>query len=282
DIIYLGDSTICSRGKKDSDDRCISEMVRDMLPRYSLGRVTHEAYQMDLYLEFCKYICRQKNHPSIIIIPINMRSFAPGWDMKPQFQFEKETIILRGGLKRVLMSAFYKPLVLFKYNFFSINMKQYKNTPVFDGDKQVGLVKDFTNRSFLKLSRENIKKSTLFYYMYSLNKKHRKILSMMEAARLLSRKNIKAVFYIAPIDCETGEKCFPGRFTRRLEENTRLIGSLLAEENTEVLDLSNSLKANAFYWRIYPNEYLVESGRMYVARKISSFIRGREQTESAD
>ncbi|MCP4154851.1 MAG: hypothetical protein GY757_44425, partial [bacterium] len=101
DIIYLGDSTICSRGKKDSDDRCISEMVRDMLPRYSLGRVTHEAYQMDLYLEFCKYICRQKNLPSIIIIPINMRSFAPGWDMKPQFQFEKETIILRGGLKRV-------------------------------------------------------------------------------------------------------------------------------------------------------------------------------------
>ena len=120
DIIYFGDSTIYTLGVGDKDKRTTSEMVEEITPCYSLGSITHAAYQMDIYLEFCRYITRQKQHPSFIIIPINMRSFSPEWDRRPQYQFEMEKIILRGGLLKQLLLAFYKPLRVFKYNFTTI------------------------------------------------------------------------------------------------------------------------------------------------------------------
>lgn len=272
DIIYFGDSTLYTVGRGDKDKRDLGHMVDDMLPQYSVGEISHAAYHIDLYLEYCRYIVKQKYHPSIIIIPINMRSFSPDWDMRPQYQFEREKIILKGGLLKHLVLMFYKPLRVFEYNFYTITREEFLNMPVFNGTRQVGVIGDFNHRGYKKYSESNMKNKIQLFYLYSLTRQHRKVKSVMETARILSGNNIRPLFYIAPIDYETGEKYFPGQFLQRLTENVQLIRLVLEAEGVNVLDLSTSLPADVFAWGRYLNEYLKEKGRMYVAERIRDLI----------
>jgi hypothetical protein len=272
DIIYFGDSTLYTVGRGDKDKRDLGRMAADMLPQYSMGEISHAAYHIELYLEYCRYIVKQKYHPSIIIIPINMRSFSPDWDMRPQYQFEREKIILKGGLLKHLVLVFYKPLRVFKYDFYTLTREEFLNTPVFNGTRRVGVISDFNHKGYLKHSESNMKNKILLFYMYSLTRQHRKVKSLGETVRILSRNNIRALFYITPIDYETGEKYFPGQFTQRLKENVQLIRSVLETEGVDVLDLSTTLPAEVFTWGLYPNEYLKTKGRMYTAKRIRDLI----------
>lgn len=275
DIIYFGDSSVYAEGKDDSDHRTIAGMLRDMAPQYSLESVTHAAYHIGIYLEFCKYIVRQRYRPSVIIIPINMRSFSTDWDRQPHYQYEIQRIILRGGLLKTILLAFYKPLKIFKYNFFTISQQEFKESPVFYGHRQVGKVKDFNNSSYSKYSAKNMKNQIIYAYMYGLSPfpQHRKLKALVEAARLLKKNNIKPIFYITPIDWETGEKYLPGEFRKQMGENTRLIVSLLSAEGVEILDISTALPTHFFYWHLYPNEHMNQRGRLYVAEQLSSILK---------
>lgn len=270
DIIYFGDSTITAKANDDSDQRSIAKMLQDMVPQCSLGSVTHPAYHIGIYLEFCKYIAREGYRPPIIIIPINMRSFSPDWDRRPHYQYEVQRIVLKGGLLKTILLAFYKPLSMFKYNFFTISQQEFLDTPVFCGHRQVGTAKDFNNSSYIKYSDKNMKNQIIFSYMYGLSpfQQHRKLKALVETAKLLTRNNIKSIFYITPIDWETGEKYLPGEFLKQLQQNTQLIISQLSTEGIEVLDLSTAISSQFFYWHLYPNEHMNQRGRMYVAEQL--------------
>jgi hypothetical protein len=270
DIIFLGDSSIFAEGNDDTDHRTIARMLQDMTPQWSLGSVTHPAYHIDIYLEFCKYIIRKQYRPAVIIMPINMRSFSPDWDRRPHFQYEIQKIILKGGLLKTILLAFYKPLVLFNYNFFTISQEEFMDSPVFFGQQQVGTVKDFNNSSYAKYSAKNMKNQLIFAYMYGLSQspQHRKLKAWVETARLLIRNNIKVIFYITPIDWEAGEKYLHGEFLKQLQQNTGVIKSLLSAEGVEVLDISTALPSNCFSWFLYANEHLNQRGRRYVAEQL--------------
>lgn len=269
DVIYFGDSTVYMTGEGDSDKRKMWRMLSDGLkPAYSLGNITHAAYHMDLYLEFCRYIVRGKTHPRVIIIPINMRSFSPEFDMRPQYQFEKEKIVLRGGISRLLLLAFYKLLRAFNYDFSTVSREEFINAPVYDGTEKVGVVSDFNNKRYFNFSEKKLKNIITFFYMYTLDRGHRKLKSLRETAAVLAKHNIHAVFYTTPIDYLTCEKYFPARFTERLKSNTELIRSVLAENGAELLDLSTGLSSDGFTWRVYPNEYLNEKGRHFVTENL--------------
>ncbi len=272
DIIYLGDSTLFMKDKGDKDRRDLGRMVADMLPQYSVGEISHAAYHIGLYLEFCKYIVKQKHHPSIIIIPINMHSFSPDWDMNPLNQFEREKIILRGGFLKHLVLTFYKPLRVFEYSFYTVTREEYLNTPVFNGKQQVGIIGDFNKIGYTKYSWSNMKNKIMVFYMYSLSRQHRKVQSLKETARLLSRHNIRALFYVGPINYELCEKYWPGQFTQRLAENVQVVRSVLESEGVDLLDLSTTCPANAFMRRIYPLEYVKDKYRLYIAGRIRDLV----------
>ncbi|MCP5108838.1 MAG: hypothetical protein GY950_35975 [bacterium] len=272
DIVYFGDSSIYTLGSGDKDKRSIARMTADKTPQYSLGELSHAAYHIDIYAAYCRYIARQGYHPEAVVIPINIGTFSPYWDKRPQYQFEKEKMILEGGIRKQLLQAFYKPLMALDYNFYTISREEFLNAPVFNGTRQVGIVSDFNNSSYRKYSERNMKNRILFFYMFSLSPQHRKLKSLVETAGVLARHNIEGIFYFTPIDYETGEKYFPGLFTRRLKENADVIRSLLAAEGVEVLDLSTGLPADSFSWGLYPNEHLNQKGRRYVAEKVSRRI----------
>jgi len=258
DILIFGDSTDWYTADEDKDKRSISLMLKKMIPRYSIVSITHPAYHPDVYAAFCQYIVRQKNQPRVIVVPINMRCFSPEWDMSPHYQFIKERIILEGGLKKV----FYKPLRVLNV-FKEVTREEYLDTPVYDGNRKVGQIKNMGG----------IKQQFLLKYMYSLDERHRKVRSLLKIARQLSKNNIKVIFYLTPIDYQAGEKYFPGRFKKQLTHNTGFLVSLLSKES--VLDLSMDLTSDYFAWKKKGsvNEHLNQAGRRYVAEKLAKELK---------
>jgi len=276
DIIYFGDSSDTNYGKEDLDKRSISQMLKDTLTDYSMVNISHAAYSADIFLDFCKYMVKQKYYPKVVVIPINMRSFSPSWDRNPGWQFEKEKTILENKL----LFMFFKTMETFDKNnkrFNKITQSEFENTEVFNGDKAVGIVKDFDKHEFRHYSEENMKNSILYFYMFSLKNDHRKLKSLAEMAKVLVENDIRPIFYITPIDYETGERYFPGEFSERLKNNIKTIKSALKENDFEVLDLSVDLKPDFFAWELYPNEHLNEKGRKYVTERIAETIKSDEK-----
>lgn len=277
DIVYLGDSSVYTVIPADKDKRTIGEMVGDMTPGLSLVEISHAAYHMRVYLEFCRYIARQPNRPRIVVIPVNLGSFSAEWAMRPEYQFEKERIILRGGLKKHLVLALSKPLSVFNYNFVSITREEYLKAPVYRGMQRVGTVKDFNHSGYKQFTRNNIKNKIISRYMYAMNPGHWNYQSVSEAIDVLNWKKIIPVIYIVPVDHETCEGYFPGEFRKWLAINVAFIRMRLESRGMELLDLSTALPAEAFVYGSYPDEHVKEAGRRLVAEKISAFIAARRE-----
>ena len=100
DIVYLGDSTL----SYPVDQVTTGQILQEMLPDFTVGEISHPAYNLDLYLHYVQYMTRSVHRPRVVIIPINMRSFSPEWDMRPGYQFEevKRTLTLGLFLSRIL------------------------------------------------------------------------------------------------------------------------------------------------------------------------------------
>lgn len=274
DIIYFGDSTLLHSAENDSDKRSIAMMLHDRVPRLKIKGMFHGAFNADIYLPFCSYITKQHSRPKTVIIPINMRSFSPEWDMRPQYQFEELKVFLG---ENNFLKNFYKPLSIFKYNPYRVTQRQFENSLIFNGDEPIGRVKDFNwtiHKYYKRNLEEFIKKIFLYFYMGSLKEEHRKIQSLVGIARTTKQSGIKVIFYITPIDYETGEKYLPKQFLERLGHNTNVIISSLLKEGVDVLDLSKDLKTELFDYTLpWINEHLNERGRNYVADKIADKIK---------
>lgn len=274
DIIYFGDSTIRTFNVLDKDKKSTSEMLQEMLPDYFIGSIDQGAYNMDIYLAYCRYIDRRNIRPRIIIIPINMRSFSPEWDMKPEYQFESENVLLTSD--NFLLRAFFKPLAVFKtFNLTTITREQYLNTPVFNGNIMAGRVRNFDNDSYQTYSEQNMKNQIIFYYMYPLHEDYRKAKSMMGIVKILKSRNMKVIFYVTPLDYERGEKYVGRLFRKRVGDNIQILRKLLKEEEIELLDISFALRTPLFdhETHIYINEHMKAEGRKFVALKLYERIK---------
>ena len=265
-VVYFGDSTAKVYGKDEYKVGSIVSLLRDMQPGIGICDIVSSSYGLDVYLAYCKYIERKKYHPKAMIIPINMRSFSPEWDKRPEYQFLPDKALLGGEF----LGFFYKPLSVFKYSPGAITRDEFNNSLVFNGDAPVGKVKDYDYHNYRGYSQEGERKLFIFDYMYALKESHRKLQSMVSIARAMNKDGIKVIFYITPIDCDNGEKFLPGQFLKRLRANTSLIAHMLEKEGLEVLDLSTGLRAEYFSYN-FPTicEHMNADGVRSVAQEIN-------------
>ena len=118
--------------------------------------------------------------------------------------------------------------------------------------------------------------------MYALTPEHRKLKSMIQIIDILKNKKSQIIFYITPIDYQTGNYYLGEQFQQRVSQNIRLITSILNEKYIDVVDLSFDVNTDLFTWgkdpndHLYPNEHLREQGRQQIAehlvKKISKIL----------
>ncbi len=290
DIVYFGDSTL----SLPEGEVTTGEILQELLPDYVVGEISYPAYGLDLYLNYVKYIVRSNHHPDTIIVPINMRSFSPEWDMRPAYQFERETKILTLGVP--LSRMFFRPLKVFGLFDPPISQSQFENAPVYDGDKLIGVVKDFegetaseqlqgdAGNAYREVKLEDDEKAEdilKYHYMFSLKPDHHKLKAMMRIAELADKNDMHVIFYITSVNYLLGERFLGSAFSERLAANIEVVQSLLAANGTAnmtMLDLGFGLEAYAFV----DMEHLTEIGKEYVAEQLAQAIQPEQPSAFKD
>lgn len=283
DLLYLGDSTLVLP----AGEVTTGEILQELLPDRQIGQTAHPAYGLDLFQSFVAYIGRRGAWPRTIVLPVNIRSFSPEWDMRPAYQFEKETRILAMGLPWARF--LFRPFNVFGLFRSSISQDEFLNAPVYDGDMFAGRVKDFESEVAaetlqgdvgnvyreVRLDDEEKAQATLTYhYMFSLKPDHRKLDAMVNLARLAAENDVEVIFYISPINKAQGERFLGRAFSERFAENVQVVQSRLEDaalKGVTLINLAFDLQA----YDLVDMEHLTESGKEYVAEQIALAVQSK-------
>jgi acetyl esterase/lipase len=292
DVFYLGDSTL----SYPLSEVTTGEILQEMLPARDIGEISHPSYNLDVYLHYIRRIVRSSHRPHVVIIPINMRSFSPEWDMRPGYQFEevKKTLILGPVFSRMLS----RPLKTFGFFEPAVTQDSFLNTDVYNGDTLVGKVKDFEGLTDESASgrldgdtgfvyhdvlpsaddAEALQQALVYRYMHRLQPEHRQLQAMLKIVELCSKHKVDIVFYVTPINYQQGQRYLGDAFVESLHESAGLVESMLVgRTGTTFLDLSTDLEAYAFV----DMEHLRETGKEYVAEQLALAIQPERSVVSS-
>jgi hypothetical protein len=277
EIVFFGDSVNGTTFRTDQDKRRISEFLAERLPGHPLAAIDRPAFDMGVYESLAGNIGRHRDRtPLVLIIPINLASFATSWDRHPSYQF----LDLKWALEHdaLIHRAVEAPMQVFNLHRDSgFTLEEYTRAPVYDGDTVVATVAtlDLLGPQLQYNSNatpKRIKQDLVFRYMQRLSPSHRKVLSMHQLARAAKASGLAAVFWIGPVDYQTGEQYLGVRFTSRVRENIDVLQLALREDGLTALDLSLAAPKAYFAWERYPNEHLSEAGRRMVARRLHQWL----------
>ena len=278
DVLYFGDSVLDSVYSKESDQTTIPELLRPRISPRKLSVVSHAAYDQSVYWEMLKYLEKSKNFPNTVIIPINLRSFSPRWQWRPEWQFDQEFWLLK--YDRILpVAALYRPLKTFKYfEKDSISNEDYLNTRVVVGGKSQGTLADFPEMLEGDGDEKSIRNMFVVTYLTDLGKSDRKIVALQQIVDLARRNNFKVIFYLTPIDYKSGELYCGEDFENIVSNKIKLITEAIQNRGATVVDLSRLFSSDLFYWRPEKiiNEHLLFSGRKLLVDKIATEILGNK------
>lgn len=269
-VIYFCDSCNAWIDIDDVDRRLITELLNDQLLDKEVVRLDGGAYHLELYEAFVDLLITRQVRPDVLIIPVNLRSFSAEWDARPAYSFSSAKQQLRRADNPVA-SAFSPLMKTLQWEREETpSIADFRATAVFDGEQQVGTVTDFDNNAYLHPTPELVRNKFIFHYMSSLQPQHRKLVALRNIAHQAAKHNLKILFYVTPIDYQTGTACLGERFTQQVSKNIALIRRNVSEYPVDFVDWSFALDASAFSWNTYPNEHLKEKGRSFVARNLAA------------
>lgn len=264
DVIYFGDSTTMDIAPDDEDIRPLPEMVDDAMPERRVDALAHYAYHGEVYEEYARLLAQNDHLPDAAIIPINLRSFSPSWDLRPEWQFEKEKFLLRNPHIWARLGLI--PLAVFRYiDLAPIRRDEFEAAPVSFGEKPAGRVGDYEVSAKGESAEDRFRKQFIYCYAYPLTEENRKLQALLRTARHLRTAGIAPIVYITPVDYASGSQWVGEEFSAQLDTNIRVVKELFREEGIEVLDLSRTLGPDAFCYDWEVHEHLDEGARRFVA-----------------
>lgn len=270
DVIYFCDSTNRWVDDADQDKRSICQMAQESFPDLTFAAVDKNAFHAGVYESVCELLADRKQRPKVLVVPINLRSFSPAWDRRPSYEFNELQNHIRYAETQWRLGLL-AVRGMFPTPENSLSDAEYFNLPVYCGGQQVGQVRDFDNPSYLEADPQKTKDKFIFHYMYSLTPRHRKLQSFANLARTATQSGSRVVFYITPLDIDSGSSHLGRAMQQQVAENVRVVRDQL-DPLAEVIDLSFELPSDAFTWHQYPNEHLNQHGRQYVATAITSSV----------
>lgn len=267
-FIFFGDSVNRHYAKNDSDKRSIADMLDAKLEQSVTG-ISYYAYHSELYLEFIKYICKTvPDKKVVVLIPINLRSFSPEWDLRPNYQFLKEKYALNG-------------YPYWRY----LNFKQYKiipkttfnTTPILYNNKEIGDVASLERMLPTAERDTSLQYGFIYHYMQTIPSDHRKIKALKEIAHYYKNSNLELQFYFTPIDYMLAEKVGVEDFRIKVTQNKRSIQKGLKDSGIKIVDLSFLLDSTQFDYEKIPNEHLNQFGKKELISQLKAFFRVSSQ-----
>jgi hypothetical protein len=270
DVLALGDSTYIHMGEADADRRTLRALLQAQLPDEHVVAIVHPGYHGGVFKEFIAYARTANKLPSRVLIDINLASFGEGWDGDPQYEFLYERYSLQMHRHKWLTSW-----VPFLSTFRAIDLIEKTERPslvqiVWPGPiapAHAPFARTLPTTAFAAQFRGT--------YLRPLAHTHRRLVALRETAELLESAGVRPIFYVTPVDYESGMEAVGAEFRPGLERNVAVVRDELAQVGCPLHDFSELLPARAFIWHTdehRPGEHLAEAGRKELARRLAEVL----------
>ena len=230
EVFYLGDSVLSFNEPEDTDKRYLPQMLEQELG-VPVQPVNHASNHMLVYQEVFRYLQLRTSGPITVVLPINLRIFSPEISERPSYQFERQRFIFHYAANPWI-EPFLLPALVFKA--FPKNPKSlagFRKTEVYYGKQSVGKVADFEHRLYEAPSLAQEGDQWIYYYGYGLTRNHPQFQSFEKIIDMsVNEPRVNLVTYITPIDYQGGVRTLGERFSRQIQKNISLHGSLYAGE----------------------------------------------------
>lgn len=291
-IVFFGDSTLEFVSKEDTDERTLEQMVSENLAAWtssessrdnsgiapSTAFIAFPAMRMFVYAAMARHMEKAPYRPRYMIIPVNLRSFAPPWDWFPGWQFVDVFQELRFG---AAYRYFKTPMLIFDVtDMVPISEEEYMNSPVYYGNEHCGQLKDFVMEMDKGYTRD-LASGFIVSYMSPITSTNRQLVALRDLARTAKRLGVTPLFYLTPTDYEEGVNQLGEDLRRQLEANAKVVTQALADEVAPSLDLTFALDHSHFDYHHMPDEHLRDTGRVFLANQITDWIKAQEAAQAS-
>jgi hypothetical protein len=281
DVLYLGDSVVERISHNDFDKRNLGEIVAANLEgALQVAYVSRGAYHMGVFYGLICALEKMRGRPGIVILPVNMRSFSPQWDLSPSYQFEHEIQAIEDYIANPEGAIAAIPIgkVVVSQSLF----ESFDATPVNYPYTEFNHVGRF--RKIIKSKPESeeqrkfrLRQIFIFHYMHSLISSHRKIAQLNNILHTLTNMGIAVLVYVAPINFQAGEKYVGNKFLSSLASNVKIVLDTImaykAAGRVHFLDCSTMFASQYFFHEDEATEHLDQTGRNALALIISKAVQ---------
>jgi hypothetical protein len=283
DVLFFADSTNRAHDPADSDPRWISQMLDDALDDVlaSTGdgtqgaatvlSIDHAAYHPLVYLDWMEALLEAGARPRAAVFVLNTRSFLPGWTQRPGWQFER----LRFTLEHPTAALLWQPLAVFKaVQGNTVTEAAFRSAPVRIGTTPAGVVGDYLRGDpealdTPELRDEDLRLRLTCNYLGAIEPDHERVAALRALIALCQDHDVAPVFYVTPVDVQTGEGFLPGQFRQQVAANAAFLVETVRAAGAAALDLSTSTASERFSWQRIPNEHMGQEGRAAVAEAVA-------------
>ena len=264
-VLYFGDSVLSFVTRDEEDQATLPGIVADAFGQ-PLVDVSQRANAVDTFRTQIDYLLRAGVRPSLAVIPINLRSFAPEWASDPSWNFA-----MRQRMYDHLFLT--RALAVFNWSFDRAEHGPPAEVAVHIGDRYMGSVEDFLEPEVQDDPPDSLIHNRYLARYGSELEGTERFKVLRELVTLVRKQEIPALFYLVPFDWESVERFVAADERAPIRANVETLRETLRQADVEWLDLTDLLATADFdYGRGNPNEHLRASGRHRCAAVLAESI----------
>lgn len=239
--------------------------------------VSGSGYHAGMFERFSAVLATLPAHPSCVIMPVNLRSFSPTWDLNPLYQFRAETDVL---------SAFAAGNTDYGL--------QDGDADADAGNLSVEMVcgggHSVTLGEFLDLARTQpvpesdawaarLERIFRYHYACPLQRDNRKLRSLVKAVQTLNGLGAAVYCYVTPINYEAGAEYCGALFAAQVRHNISVLQHELTgatescRDKFRLDDFAFEFGRHAFFTPHNSTEHLRLEGREFLIQTIVDVCR---------
>ena len=276
DILYLGDSVLERTSSNDTDKRTVDQMTASGLSNEKrLLCISRPAYHLKVYYHLLSVLQHMRNRPCLVILPINIRSFSPQWDLNPAWQFDEEIEVMNAYAQTRKIPALRGNLDMLTFSEAERNLEfDFPFTDLKRIGQFVDLINNIPSDPDGKFYRR--KQIYILHYLKTLVPDHRRLLYLGKTLGLLQNLRIKVLVYITPINYQGGIRHVGDGFVDLIRSNVDVVNNFMSPyfENGLVrfMDLQEYLSSDYFFHADELTEHLNQFGRAKLAQTLVNEI----------
>lgn len=246
-VVLLGDSVNHTPCATDTNRAPISRfLARRLTPR--VAGISRGGFDLAVFDAYARFLSRRAVTPRTVFIEVNPASL---WgDGRSPYTTHKAIALDLWRHDRFLFDAWMRPLQAWRCPLAApdIRLEAFLNQPVVRGDRVLGPLREFQpgHPRYASPTDAAIRDHVIVRYLQPLSTANRLLVHAASAARALTRRGHRAIFYVAPVSHEVCEPLFPGEFRAAISAKAETFRRTVAPHGAEVIDLSLSLPADRF------------------------------------